>query len=87
MFAYTESVEEDELQYLLNYLFSQDWLKLTAHETHTQNMNVIITVKGYSRLAELETVVVASFQAFRGHRETVEACITKQVLRVVEASP
>ncbi len=56
MFAYTESVEEDELQYLLNYLFSQDWLKLTAHETHTQNMNVIITVKGYSRLAELENV-------------------------------
>ncbi len=64
MLAYTESVEEDELQYLLRYLFSQNWLELTDHEPHTQNMNVIITVKGYGRLAELETVVVASSKAF-----------------------
>lgn len=64
MFAYTESVEPDELQYLLSYLFAQDWLKLTAHETHTENMNVIITVKGYGRLAELENVVVTSSKAF-----------------------
>lgn len=64
MFAYTESVEADELQYLLSYLFSQEWLKLTAHETHTQNMNVIITVNGYGRLAELENVIVTSSKAF-----------------------
>ena len=64
MFAYTESVEEDEFQYLLNYLFSQGWLKLTDHEIDTNNVKVIITVEGYGRLAELETVVVASSQAF-----------------------
>lgn len=64
MFAYTESVEEDELQYLLNYLFEQGWLKLNAHETQTQNMNVTIPVKGYSRLAELENVKKATSQAF-----------------------
>lgn len=64
MLAYTESVEEDELQYLLRYLFSQDWLELTDDETQTQFMDVSITVKGYGRLAELESVVVASSQAF-----------------------
>ena len=64
MLAYTESVEEDELQYLFRYLFSQGWLELTVHETHTQNMKVVITVKGYGRLAVLETVVVPTSKAF-----------------------
>ena len=83
MFAYTESVDSEELQYLTDYLIRKGWLETSTEAT----IALIVTVEGYTRLAELAAVVVASSQAFRGHRETVEACITKRVLRVGEASP
>ena len=60
--AYTESIELKEVQYLLNYLIGQGWLK---SDTPTLNVTkVVITVEGYGRLAELETKFTASSRAF-----------------------
>ena len=60
MFAFTESVDSEELQFLTDYLIEKDWLEKSTYAT----IGLIVTVEGYTRLAELETVVVASSQAF-----------------------
>ncbi|MYB60246.1 MAG: hypothetical protein F4X69_02575 [Gemmatimonadetes bacterium] len=62
MLARTESIAEGELEYLLNYLVSQDWLEIISESFGM--IDLTITVEGYARLAELETVVVASSKAF-----------------------
>lgn len=64
MLAFTESVENDELEFLRSYLLEQDWLKLTNNIVFDQNMKVTITVKGYAHLAEMEKAVTDSSQAF-----------------------
>ena len=62
MLAYTESITEGELEYLLNYLVAQDWLDKTS-ETFGL-IDLAITVEGYARLAEMENVIVDSSQVF-----------------------
>ena len=65
MFAYTESTNEVELHYLLEYLLGRGWLKTTREEPGL--INVLITIEGYGRLAELteiENVKTVSSQAF-----------------------
>lgn len=59
-FAYTESVDPEELQYLTDYLIRKGWLEKSTEAT----IALIVTVEGYARLAELETVVVVSSKAF-----------------------
>ena len=59
MLAFTESVKKAELRYLCDYLVRRGWLT-----SDRMSFNVIITVGGYSRLAELEQAVTDSSQAF-----------------------
>lgn len=60
IFAYTESVDPEELHFLTDYLIGKGWLEKSTDAT----IGLIVTVEGYTRLAELESVVVASSQAF-----------------------
>ena len=62
MLAYTESINDEELRYLRRYLIKQGWLELTR--SNSVESAVVITVKGYTRLAELDQVVTDSSQAF-----------------------
>ena len=60
MFAYTESVDPEELKYLTNFLIGKGWLEKTTAAT----IALVVTVEGYTRLAELEEVIVDSTRAF-----------------------
>lgn len=62
MLAYTESVNEEELEYLLGYLGKQEWLN-SESETFG-SIDLALTVEGYARLAEMENVVAVSSRAF-----------------------
>lgn len=56
--AYSESINSRELKFLLSYLVNQNWLELNSSARH------ILTVQGYTRLAELEGTNTDSSQAF-----------------------
>ncbi len=60
MFAYTESVDSEELQFLTDYLIGKGWLEESTEAT----IGLIVTVAGYTRLAELERAATVSSQAF-----------------------
>ena len=60
MFAYTECVDPEELQYLTDYLIGKGWLDKSTEAT----IALIVTVEGFARLDELEKVVTASSKAF-----------------------
>ena len=62
MFAYTESINEGELRYLRRYLIEQGWLELT--QSNSVESAVVITVKGYTYLAELEQMITDPSKAF-----------------------
>lgn len=59
--AWSESVSEREVDYLLNYLREQCWIE--RNEPPYTNED-ILTVKGYVRLAELETANTDSTKGF-----------------------
>lgn len=60
--AWSESAYNTEVSYLLNYLTDKNWLKAEPlGEHHTQ---YLLTVEGYARLAELESSLTESSQAF-----------------------
>ena len=54
--AWSESVRPEEVRYLLDYLIEQNWIDLRN--------GYVLTVKGYARLAELETANTESSQGF-----------------------
>lgn len=56
--AWSESIGMEEVHYLLAYLGNQGWLEETGDATY------VISVKGYTRLAELKTAQRESSQAF-----------------------
>ena len=56
MAAWSESVCPEEVKYLLDYLIEQGWLDLRN--------GYVLTVKGYVRLAELETADAESSKGF-----------------------
>ena len=60
MYAYTESVDSEELQYLTEYLIGKGWLEKSNDAT----IALIVTVEGYAHLYELDHVVTDSSQAF-----------------------
>ena len=60
MFAYTESVDSEELQYLTDYLIEKGLLIKSDEAV----IALIVTVSGYGHLADLETVKTDSSQAF-----------------------
>ncbi len=60
MFAYTESVDPEELQYLTDYLIGKGLLEKSTEAT----IALIVTVEGYARLDEIEKVVTSSSKAF-----------------------
>ncbi len=57
--AWSESVGEQEMWYLLEYLDEQDWIKSSAENTHNT-----LTAEGYARLEELETANAESSRGF-----------------------
>ena len=57
--AFSESIETKEVSYLLNYLSSQGWLERSANP-----LEYVLTVDGYTRLAELEKRDTTSSRAF-----------------------
>ncbi len=56
--AMSESINDHEVEYLLEYLERRGWLEKYGSE------NRILTVEGYARLAELENVATDLSQAF-----------------------
>ena len=54
--AWSESVRPEEVRYLLDYLIEQNWIDLRN--------GYVLTVKGYARLAELETANAESSKGF-----------------------
>lgn len=62
MLAYTESVTDEELRYLLAYLIEQGWLELEREKLGSRQ--VTITVEGYARIADMENIVTESSRAF-----------------------
>ena len=63
MLAWSESLKFEELKYLLNFLQHQAWLEYSAHSGATQSV-YSLTVEGYSHLAELQSRITDSSQAF-----------------------
>ena len=61
MLAYTESVEETEVSFLHEYLLESARIKYVKG---LEGYTVTITLEGYARLAELENVRKATYQAF-----------------------
>ena len=62
MLAYTESVNDEELQFLLVYLIEQGWLELERESMRSKH--VTITVEGYARITDMENIVKESSRAF-----------------------
>ncbi len=82
MFAYTESVDPEELQYLTDYLIGQGWLEKSTKAT----IALIVTVDGFARLAEIDQVVTASSQAFVAmwFHDSVEDAWTQGIKPAIE---
>ncbi len=57
--AWSESVEQREVETLLEYLAEQGWIKSSTGHKHNT-----LTVEGYARLAELETANAESSKGF-----------------------
>lgn len=81
MLAYTESVNENELAYLRNYLIERSWLVFNHGRS-----KVIITVEGYAHLAEMEKAVTDSSQAFVAmwFDDSVEEAWTRGIKPAIE---
>ena len=58
--AWSESVSENEVRYLLDYLHEERWIKRDAYNPRVYTL----TVRGYARLAELETANAESTKGF-----------------------
>ena len=58
--AWSEAVSENEVWYLLDYLSEERWIKRDAYNSRLYTL----TVKGYARLAELETANAESSKGF-----------------------
>ena len=63
MLAWSESVDQSELLFLLGYLFERNWLYGSNLSTKDSRA-VRVTVDGYIHLSEVEQHLVASDQAF-----------------------
>ena len=59
--AWSESISENEVEYLLNYLDEQCWI--ASDEDH-RHICTTLTVEGYARLAELEAANAESSKGF-----------------------
>ena len=64
--AWSESLSQEEVQYLLNYLDKQGWIALREYPPGKYNIEIgyTLTVEGYARLAELETANAESSKGF-----------------------
>lgn len=64
--AWSESLSQEEVQYLLKYLDKQGWIALREYPPGKYNIEVgyTLTVEGYARLAELETANAESSKGF-----------------------
>lgn len=64
--AWSESLSQEEVQYLLNYLDKQGWIALREYPPGKYNIEIgyTLTVEGYARLAELEKANAESSKGF-----------------------
>ena len=64
--AWSESLSQEEVQYLLNYLDKQGWIELRKYppNKYTIEVEYTLTVEGYARLAELEKTNAESSKGF-----------------------
>ncbi len=64
--AWSESLSQEEVHYLLKYLDKQGWIELREYLPGKYNIEVgyTLTVEGYARLAELETANANSTKGF-----------------------
>ena len=64
--AWSESLSQEEVQYLLNYLDKQGWIALREYPPGKYNIEIgyTLTVEGYTRLAELERANAESTKGF-----------------------
>ena len=64
--AWSESLNQEEVLYLLNYLDKQGWIALREYPPNKYKIVVgyTLTVEGYARLAELEKANAESSQGF-----------------------
>ncbi len=64
--AWSESLSQEEVHYLLKYLDKQGWIALREYPPSKYNIEVgyTLTVEGYARLAELEAANAESTKGF-----------------------
>ena len=64
--AWSESLSQEEVQYLLIYLDKQGWIELRKYppNKYTIEVEYTLTVEGYARLAELEKTNAESTKGF-----------------------
>ena len=60
--AWSESIRQQEVEYILDYLDKQSWLE--RKQTSAYRNRFILTVEGYTRLAELERANAESSKCF-----------------------
>lgn len=74
LLAHSDSVEPEEVDYLLGYLVEQNWMKRTAHHEgqlsagphrgHQDYSEYVVTARGHARIEELDQRGSNSHQAF-----------------------
>ena len=64
--AWSESLSQEEVKYLLDYLDKQGWIELRKYppNKYTIEVEYTLTVEGYARLAELEKANAESSKGF-----------------------
>ena len=72
--AWSESLSQEEVHYLLKYLDKQGWIALCEYPPSKYNIEVgyILTVEGYARLVELEKANAESSKGFRKDDSSTE---------------
>lgn len=72
--AWSESLSQEEVHYLLKYLDKQGWIALREYPPSKYNIEVgyTLTVEGYARLVELEKANAESSKGFREDDSSTE---------------
>ncbi len=78
--AWSESVERQEVEVLLNYLGEQGWIKSSTEYKHNT-----LTVEGYARLEELETTNAESSKGFVAISDDLTTLPTEPGKKVLDA--
>ena len=85
--AWSESLSQEEVQYLLNYLDKQGWIELRKYppNKYTIEVEYTLTVEGYARLTELEKANTESSKGFVAMSDDLTNLPTESEKKVLNA--